>query len=378
MQDKVRQPIADARRVVVKLGTRAVSDATGRLDLKRLSLLVAVMAEAQAQGKELLVVSSGAVGLGAHQLGLSTPVQSLVDRQAAAAVGQSYLMAMYSEAFGRAGVKVGQVLVARSDFDDRPRYLNIRNTLVRLMGHKVVPIINENDAISVAELKLRDVKSPVFGDNDGLSAIVASKLGADLLVLLTDVAGLYERDPTRHPGAKVLHRVAQDWGGFEASGPGSNMGRGGMASKVAAAKVAVGSGCHTVIASGLDGSALGAVLAGEQVGTWFVAKAGMSARRRWVAWGTPIEGTFVLDDGAVAALKNRRASLLAAGVVSITGHFQRGAVVQLLDGNGVMVGRGMVNCDAAAAADWIAGRPPLAARNHDALITRDNLVLEEV
>ncbi len=371
-----RPLIANARRVVIKLGTRAVSDAAGGLDSERLAALVGVMAQLHDDGREVLLVSSGAVGLGAHQLGMALPVRSIVNRQAAAAVGQSQLMAMYADHFGAHGVDVGQVLVATGDFDDRARYLNIRNTLLRLLKHRVVPIINENDAVSIAELKMVDQHSPVFGDNDGLSAILASKLGADLLVLLTDVPGLFERDPNEHPDAQILHRVEEDWSGFEMSAHKSELSRGGMQTKVEAAHIAVRSGCHAIIASGLDETALPRVLSGEDEGTWFVAQTGLSARRRWVAWGTPARGSLVLDDGAVRALRKGRASLLAAGVTSLAGNFERGAVVELKDLTGAVIGRGMISCGAAAARDWIAGRPPIDARNHDALVHRDHLVLE--
>ena len=376
MQPSIPRPlIADARRVVIKLGTRAVSDAAGGLDSPRLAALVGVMAQLHDDGREVLLVSSGAVGLGAHQLGMALPVRSIVNRQAAAAVGQSQLMAMYADHFGAHGVDVGQVLVATGDFDDRARYLNIRNTLLRLLKHRVVPIINENDAVSIAELKMVDHHSPVFGDNDGLSAILASKLGADLLVLLTDVPGLFERDPNEYPDAQILHRVEEDWSGFEMSAHKSELSRGGMQTKVEAAHIAVRSGCHAIIASGLDERALPRVLSGEDEGTWFVAQTGLSARRRWVAWGTPARGSLVLDDGAVRALRKGRASLLAAGVTSLNGNFERGAVVELKDMTGTVIGRGMISCGTAAARDWIDGRPPIDARNHDALVHRDHLVL---
>ena len=371
-----RKLIADARRVVIKLGTRAVSDPDGGLDQQRLASLVGVMAATHRDNREVLLVSSGAVGLGAHQLEMALPVRSLVNRQAAAAVGQSQLMAMYAEQFGAHGVDVGQVLVAAGDFDDRARYLNIRNTLLRLLKHQVVPIINENDAVSIAELQMVDQHSRVFGDNDRLSAILASKLGADLLVLLTDVPGLFDRDPNEDPDAQIVAQVDEEWSGFEMSAHKSELSRGGMQTKVEAAHIAVRSGCHAVIASGLDEQALPRVLAGEEEGTWFVAQTGLSARRRWVAWGTPARGSLVLDDGAVRALRKGRASLLAAGVTTMVGSFERGAVVELKDLTGAVIGRGMISCDATAARDWIDGRPPIDARNHDALVHRDHLVLE--
>jgi len=371
-----RTLITDARRVVIKLGTRAVSDGDGGIDRLRLSQIVGTIADLHSAGVEVLLVSSGAVGLGAHQLGLALPIRALVDRQAAAAVGQSQLMSMYADCFGQRDVGVAQVLVATGDFDDRARYLNIRNTLLRLLEHKVLPVINENDAVSIDELKLVDAASPVFGDNDRLSAIVASKLNADLLILLTDVPGLFDRDPTRHPDAQILRQVDGDWGGFDTGTHSSALSRGGMKTKVEAAQIAVRSGCHAVIASGLEPSALQAVLAGDEVGTWFVAREGLSARRRWIAWGTPARGSLTLDDGAVSALRRGRASLLAAGVTALSGDFSRGSVVELKDPSGAVIGRGMVSCDSTAALEWIEGHPPIEARNHDALVLREHLVLE--
>jgi len=371
-----REPLVNARRIVIKLGTRAVSNESGGLDLARLEAIVRQLGELHRRGVEVLLVSSGAVGLGAHQLGMALPVRSLVNRQAAAAVGQSELMAMYAERFAADGVTVAQVLVATGDFDNRSRYLNIRNTLLRLLRHNVIPIINENDAVSVAELKFVDQASPVFGDNDRLSAIVASKMDADLLVLLTDVPGLFDKNPTEHADAQILHQIDEDWSGFETGDHKSEISRGGMKTKVEAAQIAVKSGCHAVIASGLDSSALPRVLAGETEGTWCVAQKGLTAHRRWVAWGTPARGTLSLDAGAIRALVGGKVSLLAAGVTDIQGEFERGAVVELKNPDGEVVGRGMISCDSAEARAWVDGKAPIDARNHDALIHREHLVLE--
>ncbi len=370
-----RTPVAQARRVVVKLGTRAVSDDAGALDIERLDQLISTLSELHHSGVEVLLVSSGAVGLGAHQLGLALPVRTLVNRQAAAAVGQSELMAMYAERFATQNVTVAQVLVATGDFDNRSRYLNIRNTLLRLLRHKVVPIINENDAVSVAELKYFDTTSPVFGDNDRLSAIVASKMDADLLVMLTDVSGLFDKNPTEYRDANCLHTIDGDWSGFETSEHKSTVSRGGMKTKIEAAQIAVRSGCQAVIASGIDVEALPRVLAGEIEGTWCVAEAGLTAHRRWVAWGTPVRGQLNLDDGAIEALRGGRVSLLAAGVTEVAGDFERGAVVELNNSMGEVIGRGMISCDSQSAREWVGGKAPVDARNHDALIHREHLVL---
>jgi glutamate 5-kinase len=372
-----RPSLLEARRVVIKLGTRVLSDPHGGLALERLRKILRLAAELRSQQREVLLVTSGSVGLGAHALDIGLPIRGIGDRQACAAVGQSRLMSIYERELATHGLTVGQVLLTHGDFEDRDRYLNIRNTLLSLLRHGVLPIINENDAVSIAELQDRGSTEPVFGDNDRLSAVVASKLGADLLLLLTDVSGLYEQDPTRHPHARLLSRVEiSSDSEFEATAPTSAFGRGGMQSKVEAARLASRAGCHAVIASGLDPEAVSRVLRGAEEGTWFLARSGLNARRRWIAWGSPAKGTLYLDAGAISAIRERGASLLAAGVTRLEGRFVRGDVVELRSLSHAPVGRGMVSCDTDAAASWIAGEPPAAAQNHHALVHRDHLVLE--
>ena len=376
-----RAGIADAHRLVVKLGTRVLTHQDGRLALARLFSVVETLARLRLSGREVLLVSSGAVGLGREALGLESGSMELPVRQACAAVGQSRLMGLYEAGFSRLGVVVGQVLLTESDFDDRARYLNLRNTLLALLARGVVPVINENDAVSVAELAIQDDADeprPVFGDNDRLSALVATKLDADLLILLTDVDGVYDRDPRR--GDAHLETTfdidAPGTRGIEAGGSISGAGRGGMRSKVDAATIAARSGCHAVIASGVAHDALERVLSGEQEGTWFPAKPGMPARQRWIAWATAPRGSLHLDAGAVKALRERGASLLAAGVTRVDGSFRPGDVVELRDPAGGLVGRGIIGCDADGARRWCNGERPDYARNHHALVNRDHLVLE--
>lgn len=368
-----RPAVAAARRVVLKLGTRVLTHDDGTLALARLFAVVEAAAGLVRAGREVLIVSSGAVGLGMDALGL-TGATELADRQACAAVGQTRLMELYNDGFSRLGRTCGQVLLTQSDFDDRLRYLNLRSTLEALLQHSAVPIINENDAVATDELAFRGT-GPVFGDNDRLSALVASKLDADLLVLLTDVAGVYDRDPRKHPDARLVERVE----GVEIGGSSSGAGRGGMRSKVEAAKIAARAGCHAVIASGRTPGALESVLAGDATGTWFEAAGGtgLGARRRWIAWAAKARGVLTLDDGAIRALRERGASLLAAGVRSVDGAFDSGDVVELRDGDGGLVGRGMVWCDAASARLWCSGSPPPGARNHHALVHRNHLALIE-
>lgn len=373
-----RPEVAAARRVVIKLGTRVLTHDDGRLALSRLLGVVEAAAELRRLGREVLLVTSGAVGLGRDALGLEKTPTDLEERQACAAVGQTRLMGLYQEGFAHVGLVCGQVLLTEGDFDDRERYLNLRACLGTLLRHGVVPVINENDAVSIAELAIvGGPRQKIFGDNDRLSALVATKLDADLLVILTDVPGLFDRDPRHHQGAALLARVDTPEA-LTAVEPGAagEAGRGGMASKIEAATVAAKGGCHAVIASGREPGGLARVLAGEEAGTWFPARESLDARRRWIAFAVAARGTLHLDAGAVEAVRSRGASLLAAGVRQVEGDFERGDVVELRGPEGDLVGRGMVTWGAAAARRWCSGSPPEGIRNHDALVHRRHLVLE--
>jgi len=372
-----RPDVARARRIVIKLGTRVLTHDGGQIALSRLFAVVEAAAGCRAAGREVLLVSSGAVGLGRGLLGLDDAPAELADRQACAAVGQAQLMSLYQAGFTQLGLTCAQVLLTQGDFDDRLRYLNLRDALAALLRRGVVPVINENDVVSTEELAWAEGggSRPIFGDNDRLAALVATKLDAELLVLLTDVEGVYDRDPRAHPDAALLARIDAD-GVAQAGGPTAG-GRGGMRSKVESARVAARSGCHAIIASGRASGALAAALAGAGVGTWFPARPGLPARHRWIAFAAAPRGALHLDAGAVRALRERGASLLAAGVRRVEGAFERGDVVELLGPDGARVGRGMVHCGRDAAAAWIAGARPASARNHHALVHRDHLVLED-
>jgi glutamate 5-kinase len=372
-----RPEVAAARRVVLKLGTRVLTHADGSLALTRLFAVVEAAAGLRRVGREVLLVSSGAVGLGRDALGLGRVPDELSERQACAAVGQTRLMGLYDSGFSRLGLVCGQVLLSQGDFDDRLRYLNLRGTLTTLLRRGVVPVINENDAVSTDELAfVEGERRRIFGDNDRLSALVAVKLDAELLVLLTDVPGVYDRDPPDHEDARLLTRVDDpDSLGPVPASPGSAVSRGGMRSKIEAVTVAARGGCQAVIATGMDATALPRVLAGGEVGTWFPARGGLDARRRWIAFAVAPRGTLQLDDGAVEAVRRRGASLLAAGVARVEGEFKRGDVVELRGPGGELVGRGIVHCDAAGARAWCGGQPPAGVRNHHALVHRDHMTL---
>jgi glutamate 5-kinase len=367
------------RRVVVKLGTRTLTRPDGHVALARWSAILEGLVDAHRRGVEVLVVSSGAVGLGAVRLGLAEVPRELVERQACAAVGQSRLMGLWEQGFSRFGLVAAQVLLTQGDFDQRPSFLNLRSTLLALLRRRVVPVINENDAVATEELAFVEGSArPVFGDNDRLSALVAAGLDADLLVLLTDVGGVYTRDPREDPGAVLMTRLEDPEAQLAAiaAAPGSSVSRGGMRSKVEAAAIASRAGCAAVIASGDEPQVIRRVLAGEPVGTLIPPRRELGARQRWIAWGAAPRGVLHLDAGAVLALRERGASLLAAGVARVEGEFEAGAAVELRDPAGRLVGRGLVSCNGAVARSWCAGDRPAGVRNHRALVHRDHLVLE--
>ncbi len=378
LSDSERSALAQAERVVIKLGTRVLTRQHGGLALSRLFSVVEMVGRLATEGRQVLLVSSGAVGLGGGALGFSQVPDSLVERQACAAVGQSRLMQLYQEGFDHLALTCAQILLSEADFGHRGRYLNLRNTLHALLSLGVVPVINENDALSTAELAfLPGEPRKIFGDNDRLSALVASKLDADLLILLTDVPGVYDRDPRLDPDARLLDRVEDPTQlAGAAGGPASKRSRGGMRSKVEAASIAVRSGCHAVIASGLEPEALGRALGGEAVGTWFPARGNLPAKRRWIAFAAQTHGALTIDDGAVEALRERGASLLAAGVQAVRGEFGRGDVVEIRDGTGRVIGRGMASCDAATVRGWCTTEPGPKEREGRLVVRREKLVLE--
>ena len=371
----MRAAVAQAQRVVIKLGTRVLTNDDGGIALSRLFAVVEAAMRCQRAGREVILVSSGAVGLGCSALRLAQTPTALAERQVCAAVGQSRLMGLYQEGFDRLGITCGQVLLTQGDFDDRVRCLNLRATLLAMLRHGVVPVINENDAVSTEELAfIEGAERPVFGDNDKLSALVAAELEASLLILLTDVEGIYDRNPRHHPDANLLP-VVKSGADIEASGPLSAASRGGMRSKLEAARIAARSGCNAVIASGRRIGALDEVLDGQQTGSWFPAEDALGARHRWIAFAAAPRGQLALDRGAVNALRNQGASLLAAGVTAVEGAFAEGDVVVLVAPDGSEVARGLVSCSADTAREWCAGARPAGVRNHHALVHRDHMVL---
>jgi glutamate 5-kinase len=328
------QWLKDIGRVVVKLGTGILTDSSKRPDLSQMEQLVKQIADQRKSGKEVVVVSSGAVGAGMGVLGFEKRPRDLAELQACAAVGQSRLMAIYEKLFAQFDLNVAQVLLTHEDLQHHERHLNARNTLVRLLAHEVVPIINENDAISFTELK--------FGDNDLLSALVASLLPADLLIILTTVDGVIENFGKANP--KTFRTIENIDAGIEGLAGGTNSATavGGMASKIQAAKIAVRSGIPLVIASGRKKQVLAEVISGQEQGTLFVPNTGrLQGRKRWIAFFHHPKGALYVDAGAKKALRENGKSLLPPGVSRCEGEFEAGDVVRLLDVDGTEFARGI-------------------------------------
>lgn len=383
------------RSVVVKVGTNVLSRPAGDLALARIHALVEEIADLKHSGYRVILVSSGAVSMGMHRLRRTERPEFLVDKQALAAIGQIRLMAVYQQAFAHHEIPAAQVLLTEDDFTSRQRYLNLRNTMGRLLEWGAIPIVNENDTVSTTEIEearpgpaggtsVAPVSAGgVFGDNDALSSLVASKLGADLLVVLSDVEGLYRGGPPPAGSAeKPIPTVEEITPEIEAWASGGNArGRGGMASKLQAIRRAVQSGTTAVIASGNRSGILGAVLRGEEIGTLFLPRQRLGSRKRWIAFANPVTGSIAVNDGARDALVGGRKSLLFAGVVAITGTFRRGDVVSITTATGEEFARGITNYSAEEALPLLGKHSTevahLAGRNHPEFVHRDNLAIWE-
>lgn len=340
MNDLVRQEIAaSADTIVVKVGTRVLTHEDGTLDEEQIARLGDELCQLIDLGRRVVLVSSGAVGAGMSQLGLSRRPQDVARLQAVAAVGQARLIETYDRVFRKHSRSAAQVLLTADDLDDRTRYLNVRNTLRALLDFQAVPIINENDTVAVEELAAR------FGDNDRLAALVTNLLRAPLLVILSDVDGLFDGDP-RQGGAQVIpivDEVSQAVLGFVRDRQGG-FGTGGMASKLNAARIATTAGENVVIASGRRPGVLQQIARGESVGTLFLAKGkSISPRKRWIGFSAQPCGRLTIDAGARAAIVSQGRSLLAIGIVAVEGQFRKGDLVKLCDEQGVEIARGLSN-----------------------------------
>jgi glutamate 5-kinase len=373
----LRQQVTEAAHtVVVKVGTRVLTQPDGTLNSARIEQLAEELQAISSAGRRVALVSSGAVGAGVSLLGLKGRPSDLARLQAVAAVGQTHLIQAYDRTFAKHGRRAAQVLLTLEDVDDRVRYLNVRNTLVTLLDFGAIPIINENDTVSVDELKT------TFGDNDRLAAMVTNLLRAPLLIALSDIEGLYDGDPAL-PTSRLVSTVekiderVQSYVRDRKTG----LTKGGMASKLEAARIVTTAGENMIIASGRETNVLTRIMAAEEVGTLFVAQGKViSPYKRWLGFSAQVRGRIQLDEGARAAIVEKGRSLLAAGIVGTQGEFQKGDVVALCDAEGKVIARGLTNYSSADVerikgikSDRIA--QVLGRRPYEEVIHRDNLAI---
>jgi len=375
MESAVRRAAFEAARtIVVKIGTNALSRPDDTLDLDRISSIADQLVRLRQTGKKVLVVSSGAIGAGIGLLGLKERPKELPHLQATASVGQAHLIGSYDDAFQRHGLRASQILLTANDFRRRVRYLNIRNTINTLFEYDVIPVVNENDTVSIDEIK--------FGDNDRLAAMVSSLLERPLLIILSVIDGLYDRNP-KDPGAKVIPLV-EHWDetlrGLAAETK-STRGTGGMVTKLEAVRMATSGGGHVIIANGTDRSVLDKVRESQDVGTLFLGSGEpVAAWKRWIGYTVAPVGKVRLDAGATKAVRDNGRSLLAIGVTGVDGHFSKGEIVSVLDPQGIEIARGLINFNSQQLAQ-IAGQRTdeivrlLGDEADKAVIHRDNLAV---
>ncbi len=370
----MRQRVAESRRLVVKVGSALVTNNGAGLDQEAIAEWARQIALLSAEGKQVTLVSSGAIAAGMQRLGWVARPHAMHELQAAAAVGQMSLAQTYESCFSQHGLKTAQILLTHEDLADRKRYLNARSTLITLLELGVVPIINENDTVVTDEIK--------FGDNDTLGALVANLLEADALIILTDQPGLFSADPRIDTSATLIDEGRAEDSTYEsmAGGAGSSIGKGGMITKVRAAQRAARSGADTLIASGRETDALLRLARGEQMGTLLYATASpLAARKQWLADHLQLAGSLLLDDGAVRALRDGK-SLLPIGVISVEGEFERGAAVACRSSSGEEIARGLINYSSGEARRIARHATQeietiLGYLGEEALIHRNNMVL---
>ena len=368
--------IAEAKRVVVKVGTSTITYSNGKINYEKIEKLARIMTDLQNQGKEMILVSSGAGAAGVGRLGLDAKPSTIPGKQACAAVGQGILMHIYERLFGEYGQVVAQVLLTKADMVNRHSYANARNALQEMISWGVIPIINENDVVAIDEFKI--------GDNDNLSALVASLADADLDILLSDIDGLYTANPKTHPEAKLVSVVEEVTPAIEATagGVGSKNATGGMLTKLQAAKNAMSAGIALVIANGENLEVLRRIMKGEPVGTLFVPRENhLRFRNQWLAFGSKISGQLIVDDGLAKALRQKGScSILPVGITRVEGNFDSGDTVSVLDQEGHELARGMTNYSAEDL-ELIKGcktgqiEEKIGYKHYDEVIHRDNLVV---
>lgn len=361
--------------VVVKVGTTLLTSTPRGLDTKKVKKIVSEVNSLRQLGVKVVLVTSGAIAAGARQLGWKKKPLTILDKQAAAAVGQSSLMHLYEQLFREKGLLVAQMLLTRDDLSDRKRYLNARNTLMTLLKLGILPIINENDSVAADEIK--------FGDNDILSALVTNLIGADLLIILSDVDGVLKDSTIGKSSDKVVNIIPEIDAAMEslAGGAGGQDGTGGMQTKFQAAKIATNCGEPVIIANGKKKHILEKILACEEVGTLFLPRRRMKSRKRWIAFSGKVKGAIAIDDGAIAALRHKGKSLLPRGVVSQSGNFECGDPVQIIDeSSSHELARGLTNYSSVEL-DRIKGaktqdiKSILGYKHYDEVVHRDNMVI---
>ncbi len=379
-----RQEFINANRIVVKLGTNVLRNDDGFVSLPRVYTFIEDIARLVNSGKEVIVITSGAVSLGKKKLGLSD-TQGTAVKQACAAIGQGKLMSIYESGFDTYGLTAAQILLTEDDFSVRERYLSLRTTLNKLLEMGVIPVINQNDTVSTLDVALRYIKEDMqvcFSDNDKLSALVASELDADLLIILSDINGLYDDNPKTNPNAKLLKSIPEVNDEIFAMASGvSEGGRGGMETKLKAARLVTRFGGKVLIANGKEPYVIKRIFEGEDLGTMFLPqKENMPDKKRWIGYATNIIGKIIVNDGAKKALMTGEKSLLPIGVVGVKNTFKKGDVISILDEEKHEFARGIVNYDSDSCKKLLGSHSDnivdiLGFKNYDAIITRDNITI---
>ena len=377
-----RKEFINAKRIVVKLGTNILRNDEGYVSLPRVFSFIEDMASLVKSGKEVILITSGAVGLGRKRLGLEGTTGTAL-KQACAAIGQGKLMSIYEGGFDTYGLVAAQILLTEDDFGIRTRYLSLRTTLNKLLELGVIPVINQNDTVSSIEVDPRYEHMQVcFSDNDKLSALVASELDADLLLILSDVDGLYDKNPKENPDAKIIPVVKEVTDEIlELGTDASDGGRGGMRTKLMAGRMVTRFGGRVLIANGKIPYVIRKVFAGDEIGTMFLPQnEGLSDKKRWIGYATNIIGKIKVNHGAKKALVEKEKSLLPIGVIDVIHEFKKGDVISIIDENDHEFARGMVNYDSDSCRKVIGCHSDdiikvLGFKNYDAIITRDNITI---
>ncbi len=372
--DDYRKDIKSSKVVVVKVGTSTITNEQGHINERAIDCISQQIAQLHRFGKNVILVTSGAIGVGIGKLGLKEKPSTIPQKQACAAVGQSILMEIYEKSFNNYGITLGQVLLTREDVSDRARYLNSRNTLVSLFDYGVIPVINENDTVAVDEIKV--------GDNDTLAALVSSLIGACLLIILSDIEGVFTADPKHNKDAQLIEVISPDMSGceFEIGNEGSPYSTGGLKTKIQAARIASGSGIPMIIADGSTKDIILRVLEGESIGTLFMpCNYKMGSRKRWIAYNVQPTGEIIIDQGASSALKDKGKSLLPSGIKEVRGEFSQADCIVIKDESGQEFARGLTNYSSEEL-NKIIGlqthdiQSVLGYKFYDEVVHRDNLV----